>query len=119
MATSPEAAVLAQTLAVEDPARILIRTQMAAGLKHFRKVKEQRSGEPHVRSSYKDILERLQRYLPRALDSRGPNPRGPVGVEIIYVEAPYHPCTLHFEELKPMLLSELRLNSHHRGCLGD
>ena len=114
MAPSPAASLPVRPIDQES-ARTLIKTQMAANLKHFRKVKEQRSGEPHVRSDYDDIWERLQRHLPRALDPLGPDSRGPVGVEFVYVEAPYHPCTLCLAELKPALLSELRLSSHHRG----
>jgi tetratricopeptide (TPR) repeat protein len=115
MASSAAASMLARALEVEDPARTLLKTQMAEGLKHFRKVKAQRTGEPHIRSNYNDILKRLQKTAPRALDPRGPDPRGPIGLEIVFVEAPYPPCTLAPKELEHVLLSELTLNSHHRG----
>jgi hypothetical protein len=115
MASSTAASMLAQSFNGEDPNEQLIKTQMTDGLKHFRKCRDQRGREPRTKSDYKGASERLKRCAPRNLDPRGPDPRGPTRLEIVYVEAPYPPCTSHLADLEPALLSELRLNSHHRG----
>lgn len=115
MASSTAASMLAQSFNGEDPNEQLIKIQMTDGLKHFRKCRDQRSPEPRTKSDYKGALERLKRCAPRNLDPRGPDPRGPTRLEIVHVEAPYPPCTSHLADLEPALLSELRLNSHHRG----
>lgn len=108
------AAMLAQTLGDEDPGKKAMKIQLAEGMKLFRNVKEQRSGELHTRSDHKYVSQRLIRRAPRVPDPDGPNPSGPIGLEILFVEAPYPPCSRALVELKPVLLSELVLNSHHR-----
>lgn len=43
---------------------------------------------------------------------------GGVGTHMIYtsqVPEPYHPCTLPATALEPMLISQMRLETHHRG----
>ena len=107
--------MLAQTLDEEDPRRASLKIEMAKGLKDFRKLKDQRSGEPYIKSDYHTIFQRLRRRTPRALNPFGPDPRGPIGMEIVCVEAPYPPCTLALPDLELVFLSNLRLNSHHRG----
>jgi len=115
MAPSTPISRLTPTFKEEDPRKALIRTQITEGLKHFRKARDQRSGEPRTKSNYRNAFERLQRSAPRTLEPHGPDPRGPTGSEIVFVEAPYPPCASPLADLKPVLLSELTLNSHHRG----
>jgi tetratricopeptide (TPR) repeat protein len=38
-----------------------------------------------------------------------------IKLEVIFLEDPYPPCTLSLATLEPILLSELVMNSHHRG----
>ena len=115
MAPSTPKSMLAQTFKEEDPEGALLKIQMANGLKDFREFRDQRSGEPHQESDYNTVFERLQRGTPRPLNPLVPDPRGPMGMEIVFVETPNPPCTSELAELKPVLLSELGLNTHHRG----
>lgn len=115
MAPSTPTSVLAQIFKEEDPERAFLKTQMAKGLKDVRRFRDGRSGEPHSKSDYNTVFQRLLHCTPRPLNPLGPDPHGPVGMEFVYVEAPNPPCTFELAELKPILLSELGLNTHHRG----
>jgi tetratricopeptide (TPR) repeat protein len=105
----------AETFKDGDPGEIYSKMPTMEALKHFRKFRDQWSGKPHTRSNHNDVLKRLERLASKGLQPHGPDPLQSAKVETIRVEAPYHPCAMRLTELKPVLMSELGLNTHHRG----
>lgn len=115
MAPSNSMSALIETLEEGGPRASFIQAQMIERFKDFRNIKEKRNGELHTNSDYSGVLDRIKRHVSRALEPDGPDPNGSAGVECVYLGRPYPPSTLRLAELKPLLLSELSLTSHHRG----
>jgi hypothetical protein len=98
-------------LDAEHPLLSLMKANVVKELKQHRAIRNQFTGVPHHKRDYSVEIRTLQN--PRAPTK----PFAPTVPDLVHVEDPYPPCVHGLADLKPMLISELTGNTHHRGRL--